>query len=147
MLKLRPSQIAALLATVLVVVGFGDMPYGYYRLLRLVLCGISVYLWLGAELPFADWQKWALGATAFLYNPIIPIHLGDKDLWIVANVVTLALFWAVSPLTKHRAAKNSASDPVIHRIVQCAECGQKLAAPPDGRLRLRRPKCRAEFQL
>lgn len=40
--KLSPPEGAALLATALVVVGLADMPYGYYTLLRLALCGISV---------------------------------------------------------------------------------------------------------
>ena len=31
---------------------------------------------------------------AILYNPIIPIRLGDKTIWSVLNFITLAtLFW------------------------------------------------------
>lgn len=30
--------------------------------------------------------------SAVLYNPIIPVRLGDKDLWILLNFATLGLF-------------------------------------------------------
>jgi hypothetical protein len=48
-----------------------------------------------AHLRLDDWERWSLGAAATLYNPIVPIRLGDKGLWIIANVATLALFWIV----------------------------------------------------
>ena len=36
--------------TILVIIGFLDLPYGYYTLLRLCLCGAAVVLaWLAYE--------------------------------------------------------------------------------------------------
>ncbi len=82
--------------TVGVLIGLGAMPYGYYLLLRLVLCGIALYLLFGAGLRLIDWQRWTLGAVAVLYNPLLPIRLGDKGLWTIVNVATLVLFGVVS---------------------------------------------------
>jgi tRNA(Ile2) C34 agmatinyltransferase TiaS len=55
----------------------------------------------------------------------------EKNLWIIANLATVALFWAVD----------------VKRIVDCDECGQRLAAPPQGVLSLRCPKCGAQFEI
>ena len=71
-----------------------DMPYGYYMLLRLVVCGVS--LWLIYHLWGADrddqGQLWLLGGVALLYNPLVPIYLYSKGLWVILNLLTLALF-------------------------------------------------------
>jgi hypothetical protein len=89
------SKVAIIVAAAGVVVGLGHMPYGYYPLLRLVLCGVSLYLLLGTGLTLVDWQRWTLGASAVLYNPVLPVRLGDKGLWTVLNLLTLVLFGLV----------------------------------------------------
>ena len=42
----------ALGATLAVLLGFADLPYGYYTLLRLFLCGTSLFFWLGNKNSF-----------------------------------------------------------------------------------------------
>ena len=37
---------------------------------------------------------WIFGFFAVLYNPIIPIHLGAKGLWIAVNIITAGVFFA-----------------------------------------------------
>ena len=46
---------ALAVATVGVLAGLADLPYGYFMLLRLVLCVISLFLLLG--LPEVVWVK------------------------------------------------------------------------------------------
>lgn len=84
------------MATAVVAIGLADLPYGYYMLLRLLLCGISLFLWLGAGLELQDWQRWALGVSGVVYNPLIPIRLGEKGLWVIVNVASVVLFWFVA---------------------------------------------------
>jgi uncharacterized membrane protein len=91
-----PVPIVTLITTVMVLFGFDDQPYGYYMLLRLCLCGASLFLLAGANLTLVDWQRWALGGFAVLYNPIVPIRIGEKDIWEVLNVVTVVLFWTIA---------------------------------------------------
>lgn len=100
--KERTSQGAHLVAkagtvvvTIGVAVGLAAMPYGYYMLLRFVLCAFSVFVLFGARFHLAGWERWTLGATAILYNPLLPVRIGDKDIWIVLNIASLVLFWAV----------------------------------------------------
>ncbi len=87
---------ATVVVSVLVLIGLGDLPYGFFMLLRLATCVVALYLIFGASLSLDDWHKWALAAVALLYNPIIPVHLMEKSIWIIVNAATLVLFWAVS---------------------------------------------------
>lgn len=68
-------------------------PYGYYTLLRLAVCTVAAWL------AWAQWKhddaasSWvvALGAIAFLYNPLLPVHL-SREIWAVLNILTSAAF-------------------------------------------------------
>jgi hypothetical protein len=91
----QPATWAAVLATAGITFRIVEMPYGYYMLLRLVLCTISVFLLLGPGLRLEGWHRWALGALAVLYNPVFPVRIGEKSVWIVLNLATVALFWVV----------------------------------------------------
>ncbi|MHB1341345.1 MAG: DUF6804 family protein [Coriobacteriia bacterium] len=89
-----------IVVALLVFVGLGDMPYGYYMLLRFVTCGVSLYLLFGASLQLEPWHRWVLGALAVLYNPIVPVHLMEKSIWIVVNIVTVVMFWIAAAAPK-----------------------------------------------
>ena len=93
---MTPIKSASLVAIVGVAAGLANLPYGYYLLLRLLLCGMSLFLLLGAELRLENWHRWALGGFAVLYNPVVPIRIGDKDIWAFLNVATVILFWVMS---------------------------------------------------
>ena len=70
------------------------LPYGYYQLLRLVVCAASLWLAinLGSETRMA--LAIAFGFLALLYNPIFPIHFG-RSAWSFINVLTAPPFaWA-----------------------------------------------------
>ena len=54
----------------------------------LTAIGISLPSFFSAML-FA----WIFGFIAVLYNPIIPIHLYDKQIWIIVNLITGILFF------------------------------------------------------
>jgi hypothetical protein len=85
-LGMTPVRLAPLIATVAVILGLANLPYGYYTLLRLFLCGVSLFFLLGAHLVLEDWHRWVLGGLAVLYNPVLPIRIGEKGLWIILNV-------------------------------------------------------------
>lgn len=78
----------------LLVMGIGilPMPYEYYNLSRLVVCGCSLFfifnLLKEKDILFA----WIFGLLAVLYNPIVPIHLYQKELWMVVNAITAIIF-------------------------------------------------------
>ena len=101
----RSRRTIAIVTTAGVAVGIGDMPYGYYSLLRLAVCGFSLYLLFGSEPVTTEWQRWMVGATGVLYNPILPVRIGDKDIWIVLNIATVVLFWTLAVTRPERVLK------------------------------------------
>ena len=69
------------------------MAIGFYSLSRIEVCACSVYfafqLFKKEDMTFV----WVFGFLAVLYNPIIPVHLYDKEIWIVINIVTGIIFF------------------------------------------------------
>lgn len=86
------------IAALAVAIGLLPLPYDYYVLLRLFLCGLSLYFLTRPGLQ--ESERWVLGGVAVLYNPIAPIPLGSKLLWSVLNIATVSWFW----MLKRRAA-------------------------------------------
>ena len=85
---------ASVICTILVAIGVLVLPYGYYMFLRLCLCGAAIAVIYLAFDNLNEVFLWLFGAIAVLYNPIIPIYLGDKSVWIVLNVITILVFWS-----------------------------------------------------
>ncbi|MEO8682978.1 MAG: DUF6804 family protein [Vicinamibacterales bacterium] len=100
----KSRQAIALVPSAAVVVGFADLPYGYHTLLRFMICGFSLFLRFGDTPLGIVWHRWVTGATAVLYNPIVPARIGEKNIWIVLNLLTVAWFWfvATQPSTKNQ---------------------------------------------
>ena len=78
----------------LIVMGIGlfPMPYGYYFLSRIVVCVCAIFF--ASQLYRVSEQSsvFIFVGIAVLYNPLFPIHLGDKSIWIAVNVITGILF-------------------------------------------------------
>jgi hypothetical protein len=78
---------------VIMAIGLLPMPYSFYSLSRIVVSACSVYfavqLFKKADMTFV----WVFGFLAVLYNPIVPVHLYDKEIWIVINIVTSIIFF------------------------------------------------------
>lgn len=69
-----------------------DLPYGYYTLLRLVVCGTSAYMCVMASANGSSPWTWVCGALAVLFNPVIPIHF-DRSTWSFIDVLTAGIFF------------------------------------------------------
>lgn len=71
-------------------------PYGYYVFLRWVVCGAALLTaWDILRYRSASIGGWLMIGCAVLYNPLVPVHL-KREVWMVVNVVTAALFWWVN---------------------------------------------------
>ena len=70
------------------------LPYAYYMLLRVGMCGILAYLAYAASQSNQQGLTWVLGITAVIYNPFVPLHLG-RELWTVVNLATIGLLFYV----------------------------------------------------
>ena len=62
------------------------IPYGFFVFTRIVTCAaLAGLLW--EKLPI--WAKFALLLLAILYNPVVPIHLGKREVWAWINAGTI----------------------------------------------------------
>ena len=88
----------------LLVLGTGTYAYGYYQLLRCVVCGISIYSVLEAlELKARGWVA-TFATLALLFNPLVPVRL-DRATWMQADLLAaLALLVSLPGLRKKTAA-------------------------------------------
>ena len=77
---------------VMLVVAMLPIPfYGYYILLKLVVCGGFGYL---ATTAYSRGERggwlWLLGGIAVLYNPIVRLPM-EREIWTLANLATIAV--------------------------------------------------------
>jgi len=84
-----------LVATIVVLVGLLPMPGEYYVLMPLFLSGSCVY-YLSTAVRVPEWEKFVLIGLIVLHNPIMPVPIGDRVFWSVANVATAAYFWLLA---------------------------------------------------
>lgn len=104
-LQKRPHLIPAIIASLMLLGALGQWPYGYYQLLRLVVCGISVYVAFIAYNWHKIWATWLFGFIAVLFNPLIPIHL-SRELWQPIDVICALLFVVVTLVLKKPVEEN-----------------------------------------
>ena len=67
-------------------------PYAYYGLLRwIILISSIIVAWNFHKSQISSWV-FIFGAIAFLFNPIMPIHL-NKQSWISIDFISSILFF------------------------------------------------------
>lgn len=72
------------------------VPYGIYNLNRIIITAIAVYYgyYIYQTLKKQDLYFWALVFIAILFNPIVPIHLNEKSIWLVIDLL-VAIFFVI----------------------------------------------------
>jgi hypothetical protein len=83
-------------------------PTDFYLITRLGICltaGLLAYR-LYSSNP-EDQKGWwvLLAACAVFYNPIFPIYLHERIIWMIINVLTAVLFWHSGRLLKQNISK------------------------------------------
>lgn len=86
-----------LLATAaLAFVAIADLPYGYYRFLRWIVCAVAIASAIQLHKEQRQGLAWVLGAVALLFNPLVPVHF-EKATWRIfdgaAGVAFLIVFY------------------------------------------------------
>jgi len=75
-------------------IAFDGLPYGFFTVLRFVVCASSIYLaWLAYD-HTNSWAAYVFGFIAILFNPVIPVYL-NKPLWLKIDIIT-GLFLIIS---------------------------------------------------
>ena len=74
-------------------IGFLPMPFGYYMISRLIVSGCALYFAVKFYKQQDNFKPWIFGFLVVLYNPIIPMPLGSKELWMIVNIPTIYYFF------------------------------------------------------
>lgn len=103
--RIKPGfgfALARIVAALMLFWALDRHPYGYYILLRWVVCAVSAYTAL--LLSEADKKGWAwcFGIIAVLFNPLIPVHL-NRALWALIDIGAAIAFLASFSIPKSRA--------------------------------------------
>jgi len=86
-------MIPLIISIIMLLIGIpSGLPYGYYTLLRLVVCGTAIFTAVNASKMDKQGWMWILGFIALLFNPIIPIHL-EKQLWVIIDLIVAIIFF------------------------------------------------------
>lgn len=93
--------ILRLLAIIMLLWALADNPYGYYVLLRWVVCAIFAYCAIRAYRADSEAWIWIFGVNAAIYNPIFPLHLG-RPIWSIVNIVSVILVIVSIFTLKHK---------------------------------------------
>lgn len=78
-----------------------DNPYGYYQILRWLICGLTGYSAYSANDHGKNAWTWIFGIIAVLFNPIAPIHL-SRELWMVIDIIVAAIIFTSLFILKYR---------------------------------------------
>ena len=84
-----------LVASILMLLGASGYyhKYGYYQLLRLLVCGTTIaFAYISYLREKAFWMC-TLGIIAFLFNPLIPVHL-DRYTWQWIDFIAAIILFA-----------------------------------------------------
>jgi hypothetical protein len=77
-------------AVMCVIAMIPGLPYGYFTLLRVIVCGAAAFSAFNLFERKVEGLAWAFVMTAVLFNPFIKIHLG-RDVWWLVDGVAAAL--------------------------------------------------------
>ena len=95
----RPQLIPSIIAAIMLILALAPWPYSYYKLLRIVICCVGVYMAFMAYGWQKLWASWLFGLIAVLFNPLIPINL-PRELWQPVDLVSAVLFFSIGLIMK-----------------------------------------------
>jgi hypothetical protein len=95
----------------LLLVALLPLPYGYYVLLRLVVCGVAAFLaWkhFDATGRFGPWPL-ILAMVAVLFNPVIPVYL-NRVIWAPIDLLSAMTLGIHYYAVRRGASRNTQSN-------------------------------------
>ena len=82
-------MILFLIPDALLLLAMADMPSGYYVFMRIVVCLACCIIAYGSYKrdDSVNGSVILFGLMAILFNPIIPVYLHDRDIWIPIDLI------------------------------------------------------------
>lgn len=102
----NPASVAVKLIAIILLIGaLGHQEYGYYTVLHWIVCGVSGFAAVQAARSERELLAGTLVIAAFIFNPLIQVHLKDGT-WTFLDL-GLAVLLLVSIATVDRNAQAS----------------------------------------
>ena len=76
----------------------GDLPIGYYTLVRIIITIGAVCVIVNESVKNLNFWRVVFGLIAVVFNPIIPVYLHNKAIWMPIDIIAAVLF-AIKTLT------------------------------------------------
>ncbi len=105
-LQKKPHLIPSIIAALMLFGALAPWPYGYYQLLRFLVCGVSAYVAYIAYSWQKLWATWLFGIIAVLFNPLLPIHL-SREIWQPIDVICAIIFIVSALILKQPPEKTN----------------------------------------
>ena len=67
-------------------------PYGFYIILRWVVCGVAIFNAVGFSKSKLTGWVFVFGALAFLFNPLFLVYL-NKSSWVGIDLISAIVFF------------------------------------------------------
>ena len=94
--EIKFTKWPALFASGLLLLSFLTWPYAYYTFLRIGITGVAIYYaYYLYSIKRQGFWFWGFVVIAVLFNPIVPIYLKDKSIWVILDVAT-AIYFIIS---------------------------------------------------
>ncbi len=91
--KLNQNDVFWIAPAIVLIIGLFPLPIGYYTLTRLVVCGCAFYYAFNLYKKKENTLTWIFGFLVVLYNPVIPVYLYEKAIWVFVNIITIFAFY------------------------------------------------------
>lgn len=78
--------------TILLFLGIGDLPIGYYTLVRIVVTIGAICVIVNEPNKDLNFWRVSFGLIAIIFNPFIPVYLYDKSIWLAIDFFAIGLF-------------------------------------------------------
>lgn len=101
--KLSNVPIIWILPAVVLLIALLPLPYGYYTLLRIIVCLAAGFIAFTAydETGGVGLQVLVFTLIALLFNPIFPIHL-TREIWLIINLLVAGAFCVFGSTHRHK---------------------------------------------
>ncbi|MBU1922642.1 MAG: hypothetical protein KJ710_00010 [Candidatus Omnitrophica bacterium] len=90
--KPKINIIPAIIAVIVLLLSFIDWSsYGYYTFLKFLVTGVAIYYayFIYTKLILKGFWFWSLVGIAVLFNPIVPIYLYEKGVWMIIDIMVI----------------------------------------------------------
>lgn len=82
--------------TALLLLALLPLPLGYYTFLRIAVSGAAVYLVINEYKSAVTPWLVIFAITGLIFNPVIPVYLYKKALWMPIDITVALLFFIYS---------------------------------------------------